>query len=69
MRIYKCDSCEKMIENPYEEKMREFFVGCSFEIFGVAPKNEKRKAKIHLCENCYKGLHLIAEKVRSNEKG
>ena len=67
-RVYKCDSCEEMIENPYKEKMREFFVGCSFEIFGVVPKNEKRKVKIHLCEDCYKGLHLIADKVRKENR-
>ena len=62
MKVYQCDSCEKTITNPYEEKMKEFYVGCHFEYEGVFPENSKRKVKVHLCEDCFNGLHAIAEK-------
>lgn len=65
MRVYQCDSCNKVISDPYTVKMKEFYVGvmdidCSSGI--VIPIGSKRKIKIHLCDDCYKGLHLIAEK-------
>lgn len=56
-----------MIENPYEEKMKEFYVGCEFDYCGVFPVNSKRKIKVDLCEDCYRGLHNIAESKRSEE--
>lgn len=64
MRIYQCDSCYKIIENPYIVKMEEFYVGIDIEYFSriKTPIERKRKIKIQLCNDCYKGLHLIAEK-------
>lgn len=65
MKTYLCDSCGRVMSNPYREHMREFYLGCDFD-FGVAfPINSKRRKKIHLCKNCYKGLYYIAEKVGS----
>ncbi len=64
MRVYQCDSCYKIIENPYIVKMKEFYVGIDIEYFTriETPIERKRKIKIQLCDDCYKGLHLIAEK-------
>lgn len=67
MKTYICDSCERVISDPFEMKMKEFYVRCSFEVNGVLYCNSKRKVKIHLCGDCYKGLHLIAEKVSNND--
>lgn len=64
MKVYQCDSCKKVIKTPYEEKMKEFYVGCEFTLGAAFPTFEKRKVKIHLCEDCFQGLHLIAEKKR-----
>ncbi len=64
MKVYQCDSCEKVIKEPYDSKMKEFYVGCEFTLGVALPTFEKRKVKIHLCEDCYRGLHLIAEKKR-----
>ena len=61
MKVYQCDACKKTITDPYEEKMKEFYVGCHFEYEGVFPENSKRKVKVHLCDNCFIGLHIIAE--------
>lgn len=70
MRIYRCDSCNKVISNPHNVKMKEFYVvmmdtDSSSGI--VIPIESKRKIKIQICDDCYKGLHLIAErKEREN---
>ena len=44
--------------------MKEFYVGIDIEYFPriETPIERKRKIKIQLCDDCYKGLHLIAEK-------
>ena len=64
MRVYKCDGCGEIISNPFEEKMKEFNVDCEVDCCGVFPVNIKRKVKVDLCEDCFKGLYLIAnEKV------
>ena len=64
MKIYQCDSCNKVIQDPYIVKMKEFYVGIDREYFTwlETPVKSKRKIKIQLCDDCYKGLHFIAEK-------
>ena len=67
MRVYQCDSCNKVISDPYEVEMKEFYLGVDdtdyFSLIGIAiPVERKRKIKIHLCDDCFKGLHVIAEK-------
>ena len=64
MRVYQCDCCKKIIEVPFTVKMKEFYLGVDTDCFsGIAiPIESKRKIKIQLCDDCYKGLHLIAEK-------
>lgn len=64
MRVYQCDSCNKIISNPYIVKMKEFYVRIDIEYFTQikTPIERKRKIKIQLCDDCYKGLNLIAKK-------
>lgn len=64
MRIYQCDSCNKVIADPYIVKMKEFYVEIDTEYFTRIKTlvKRKRKIKIQLCDDCYKGLHFIAEK-------
>lgn len=65
MRVYQCDCCNKVISNPHNVKMKEFYVGM-MDIDSssgiVIPIDSKRKIKIQLCDDYFKGLHLIAEK-------
>lgn len=70
MRIYQCDSCKKVIENPYTVKMKEFYLGVDIDcLSGIAiPIESKRRVKIHLCGECYKGLHVIGELVLKEGK-
>ena len=63
-KVYVCDACGITIENPYEAKMKEFYVGCSFELCGVLPSFDKRRVKVHLCDDCYHALCEIATKVK-----
>lgn len=60
-KVYQCDACGKVMKNPYEARMKEFYVGCSFEYGHVFPSNNKRIKRIHLCEECYDGLQKLAE--------
>jgi hypothetical protein len=44
--------------------MKEFYLGVDTDYFrGIEiPVECKRKIEIHLCDDCFKGLHVIAEK-------
>lgn len=74
MRVYQCDSCYKIIENPYIVKMKEFYIDNTHSIQDENLIESKRKIRIHLCDECYKRLisywRIIAKKkgesVKSN---
>lgn len=70
MRVYQCDSCNKVISDPYTVKMKEFYLGVDTDcLSGVPfPVESKRKIKIHLCDECYKGLNLIGELMPKKPK-
>lgn len=69
MLTYKCDACGCMIDDPHDVKMKEFYVGCESTISGhPLPIDVTRKTKIHICDECFKGLNLIAEKAMKGEK-
>lgn len=70
MRVYQCDCCDKVISNPHNVKMKEFYVGIDTEYFTriKIPIESKRKIKIQLCDDCYKGLHLIGELVQEKRE-
>lgn len=70
MKVYQCDNCEKVIPDPYTVKMKEFYLGADFGCGnGIAiPIECKRKLKIHLCDECYKGLNFIGKLVSKKEK-
>jgi hypothetical protein len=48
--------------------MREFYLGFDADCLGLIgiaiPFECKRKIKIHLCDDCFKGLHVIAERKK-----
>lgn len=66
MRIYQCDCCKEVIADPYTVKMKEFYLGVDTDCLSGVPfpvENCRRRIKIHLCDECYKGLNLIGELV------
>ena len=60
---YVCDSCKEIITSPHDVKMKEFYIGCSFDFGRVLPSLDTRKVKVHLCDKCFLGLNKIAEKA------
>lgn len=68
-KVYKCDSCDLVIENPYEEKMKEFYVDVGYECGIAVPLNSVRKVKVHLCNKCFHGLKEIGvEAIKSSRR-
>lgn len=67
-KTYVCDSCNEIIKNPHDIKMKEFYIGCSFDLTGVYPSPSKRLLHIHLCDKCFLGLNKIAERILRNEQ-
>jgi hypothetical protein len=66
-KVFACDACGCMVEDPYEAKMKEFYIGVSFEMDGAFPVRRRRKEIVHLCEECYHGLQAIAKKKVQND--
>lgn len=66
MRIYKCDSCNKLISDPYTVGMKEFYLGVDTDCLGLIgiaiPFECKRKIKTHLCDDCTKACMLLPKK-------
>ena len=48
--------------------MKEFYISAICEGFFVLPYNDKRKVKIHLCDDCFRELHKIAENALKEQK-
>ena len=70
-KVYKCDCCGVTIENAHSANMREFYIGYDYDVAGgIFPVQLqlKRTTKIHLCEDCYRGLKEIGGRVKSGEK-
>lgn len=45
MKVYKCDSCGRTIDNPYKVKMKEFYISYEYD-YGIAfPYNYRKKQK------------------------
>lgn len=61
MKVYQCDSCGTVTEDPYSEKMREFYVGfeIDFDFMTGFPVYKKSKERVHLCKVCYENLRSI----------
>lgn len=66
-KAYVCDACGITIKDPHEAKMKEFYVGCHSELCGVFPSFDKRRVKVHLCDDCYHALCEIAERKSGND--
>lgn len=63
MKVYKCDSCGITISDPYEVKMKEFYIATEYDFDTAFPLNTKTRTRIHLCEDCFRGLKEIGLKV------
>ena len=67
---YVCDACGITITDPYNVKMKEFYIGwTSDSVVGLFSFKDKRRTKVHLCDDCYHALCEIAEKKKEKEDG
>lgn len=67
MKTYVCDSCKTIIDEPYKVKMKEFIYIVECDVCTVFPHPFKEKKKIHLCDKCFLGLRILAEKKGGEE--
>ena len=66
-RVYVCDSCGKVIENPHSQKMKEFCLTGHYHYGMVLERPLEEKKEINLCDDCFHALHLIAEGANKKE--
>ena len=61
--LFTCDACGLETNNPHKIKMKEFDYRFIHEgsIYHWANVFDTRR--IHLCDDCFHGLRLIAQKV------
>ena len=67
MKKYVCDSCNKVIDDPFAARMTRFEFVPQYDCGCVYRLPMKNKIKIDLCENCFNGLKYIAEKKEGVE--
>ena len=67
MKAYICDACGAVIDDPHEAEMKEFSLLVEENGGALLPFVSTKRVKIHLCGECYHGLHLIAEDVIRRE--
>lgn len=65
---YICDACGAAIQYPHSQKMKEFCLKGSYDMGTVFKKGVKEEKKVHLCDNCYHALRLIAEGAKTPEQ-
>ena len=67
-KAYICDACGAVIDNPNSQKMKEFVLNASYEYGTVLGSPAIKTKEIHLCDDCFHALHLIAEKEKMSEQ-
>lgn len=59
-KYYICDTCGKVIEDPYSQEMKEFYLSGGYQDGDTSRDLVEEKKAVHLCDNCFNALHLIA---------
>ena len=62
MKVYQCNSCGRIIADPHRVKLQEFTVELESDWGMWFTTRRKRKVKVHLCKDCFKGLQDIAKR-------
>lgn len=60
---FTCDACGIEINKPHKVKMKEFDYRRIHESGVSYWANVFDTRRVHLCDACFHGLHLIAQKV------
>lgn len=67
MKVYRCDSCGLMAEDPHSVCMKEFTFTEEYDHHGIWRLPIRKSEKIHLCDKCFRGLRSIGEKALKGE--
>lgn len=60
---YVCDICNKVMDDPYEAHMREFYIGHGYENgHAYLTPIKTFKTKIDICGECFKKIKVKEEK-------
>lgn len=63
MKVYVCDACGRIMTDPHQAAMKEFYLGSYIDGDGdPITKRITKKRKVDLCSECFHGLYLLAEK-------
>lgn len=67
MKTYVCDSCNSIIADPYEARMKEFLYTVGYDFGMVFPVKTRCRKKLHLCGKCFDNLKHIAKQKEGAE--
>lgn len=67
-KVYICDACGKVIENPHVQEMKEFHLENNYLMDHPFKKPCEVKTAIHLCKECFHSLRLISEGAKMPEQ-
>ncbi len=59
MKVFQCDCCKKIIEDPFEVNFREYYLAAEYTLGAYFPVNSRKREKTDLCVDCYKNLHQV----------
>lgn len=59
-KTYICDACGMVIPDPHPIKMKEFNLAGAYEVGAVLQEPVSEKKEVHLCNECFHALHMIA---------
>ena len=66
MRTYICDICNTPIANPFKLKMKEFYIGYTYErVIGAVAVDSKVEKKIHMCSSCFDEFVYTCQKKKA----
>lgn len=59
MKVFQCDCCKKIIEDPYEVNFREYLLEDEYVSGHIFKKKKLKQKSCDLCSDCYKNLHQV----------
>lgn len=63
MKVYVCDACGRIMTDPHQAAMKEFYLSSYIDVDGdPVARRFTKKVKIDLCPDCFHTLHLIRKK-------
>ncbi len=68
MKTYVCDCCGQVIKDPYEQNLKEFYMGYRKTGTIAYRCGMERDIIIDLCGDCYKNMIALLTRCAENRK-